>query len=65
MLEAPTHYGTDAQQNPKDYYQRYAVCFQIDSSVTPNIATFIGSAAITGEGLTATDENVKQYWRNN
>ncbi|MSU36070.1 MAG: prepilin-type N-terminal cleavage/methylation domain-containing protein [Pedosphaera sp.] len=64
ILEAPVHYGADASQNPKDYYQRYAVCFEVDSSGSTIIARYIGAAAIEGDGLTATDVNVKEYWKN-
>lgn len=64
MLEAPVHYGADASQNPKDFYQRYAVCFEIDSTGSSIVARYIGAAAIEGSGLTATDTNVKEYWKN-
>lgn len=65
MLEAPVHYGADALQNPKDYYQRYAVCFEVDSTdPTSIVARYVGAAAIEGDGLTATDANVKEYWKN-
>ncbi len=65
MLEAPVHYGADASQNPKDFYQRYAVCFELDSTGSTTIARYIGAAAIEGDGLTATDTNVKEYWKTN
>lgn len=64
MLEAPVHYGADASQNPKDFYQRYAVCFELDATGSTTVARYIGAAAIEGSGLTATDTNVKEYWKN-
>jgi len=64
MFEAPVRFGESAAHNPKDYYQRYALVFALDTVGSATKVRYVGSAAIESTGLSISDGNLQQYWQN-
>lgn len=64
MFEAPVHFGETANANPKTSYQRYVLCFALDTISGNTTVRYVGAAAIDNGGLTGAEENLKQYWNN-
>ena len=61
MVEAPTHFGDSATENPKDYYGRFGVIYGYNATTG---ARLIGAVAFGATGVTATEDNIQQYWNN-
>jgi prepilin-type N-terminal cleavage/methylation domain-containing protein len=62
MVEAPTHFGDSATENPKDFYGRFGLIYGYN--LATDTARFVGAVAFTANGLVATEGNIKEYWNN-